>query len=143
MMIKHDGCWSEITSSMEGTTIIDMNLSVNPAQKTSNASVMLNVPRHVDLHTLKSFIRHGKSGRSVKEMVDLSKSRNHNLSFVNFVGVYEGTVAAVLYEEGSPFFRYFFENGKEYWTFTVYSNQQLEIIIPANFPLNSVGEPSV
>ncbi len=128
MMIKHDGCWSEVTNSLEGTTIVDLNLSVNPAQKITNASVMLNVPKHADLPTLKHFITYGKSERSVKKIVDLSNARNHSLSFVNFVGVYEGTIAAVLYEEGSPFFRYFFENGKENWTFTVYSNRQLDAI---------------
>ena len=128
MIIKHDGCWSEITSSLESSSILDMNVSVNYVQGTTNASVMLNVPKNDDIRILKNFMRHGKSGRSVKAIVDLSKSRNHNLSFVNFIGVYKGTIVSVLYEEGSPFFRYFFENGKEYWTFIVYSNKQLDDI---------------
>ena len=126
--LKHDGCWSELTESHEDYFVSDVSLSMNRQAKSSSASVLIRVPRHDDFMEFKNAIKRSKSITSINQILNISRSRNNHLNFLNFSGIYGNTIATIIYENGSPYFHYHFENGIEYWTFLVNSRKILSDI---------------
>ncbi|MCL4336201.1 MAG: helix-turn-helix domain-containing protein [Candidatus Thermoplasmatota archaeon] len=126
--LKHDGCWSELTESHEDFFVSNVNLSMNSLEKSSSASVLIRVPRQNDFMEFKNAIKRSNSIRSINQILNISNSRNNHLNFLNFSGIYGNTIATIIFEEGSPYFHYHFENGIEYWTFLVNSRNILSEI---------------
>ncbi len=121
----HDNCWSELTSFHEYEFVGDVTLTMYPDNKTSDASVFVKSSNENDFHELRQALRTNKSIVKVNKVLKIKNSKHNHLNYVNFTGIYGDTIATILYEARSPFFKYYFKNGIEYWSFLVRSNEHL------------------
>lgn len=136
--LVHDGCWSQITNNTIGGMVYDVNLTMNPSTHSSNASVYIRSQNQGDFREFRNAIRANQSIRKINNITNIYNRRGNSLNFLNFTGVYGRTIATILYEEGSPYYRYSFENGKEHWTFIAYSNSHLSEIMERISDLSSI-----
>ena len=125
----HDNCWSEFTSYHEYEIVGDVGLTMHPDNKTSDASVFVKSSNENEFSELRQALRTSRSIVRVNKVLKIKNSKHNHLNYVNFTGIYGNTIATILYEARSPFFKYYFKNGIEYWSFLVRSNEHFAEII--------------
>ncbi len=125
----HDGCWSELSAYHVGELVGNLSLMMYPITKKSDASVFVKSGKESDFLEMKQALKASKSVVKLNNISKVSVSRSNEIHYINFMGIYDGTIATILYESLSPFYHYYFKNGYEYWTFIARSNEHFNEVV--------------
>jgi predicted DNA binding protein len=115
-----------------------MGLIMYPDNKTSVASIFEKSSGENDFLELRQALKTSKSVVRVNNVIRIKNSKHLHLNYVNFTGIYGDTIATILYEYRSPFFKYYFKNGVEYWSFFANSNEHFALIMEKIKELSTV-----
>ncbi|MDG7035003.1 MAG: helix-turn-helix domain-containing protein [Nitrososphaerota archaeon] len=128
LVLKHEKCWSELTGIYDKSSIFDLNMIMDLRERTSYTSVYIKVDKKNQFANFKNQMKESKYIGKIKEIISIRNVINNVTHFVNFVGIYNDTIGAILSEEGSPLYWFYFVNGLERWTFLVNNRDQLKQI---------------
>ena len=126
--LRHDGCWSNLTSDIDESTITSLKLYSHPEEDYNIDNVIIKAENKNDFLNLYKNITKTDSIKYIYSFDRLNTNKNNYTAFLSIKGKFEGTITSIMYKNNIPYYSYYSSNGLEHWFFYILNYEQLKQI---------------
>ena len=115
--LKHDGCWSNLTSDIDGNIITSLKLYSYPEEDYNIDNVIIKAKNKNDFLNLYKSITKMDSIKYIYSFNKLNTNKNNYTAFLSIKGKFGGTITSIMHKNNAPYYSYYSSSGLEHWYF--------------------------